>query len=100
MHKKRQFLPCPYGCCDKYNRIKLEHLSILEKSKMCRIHYLNTLNGLLTEIDTAIANKTTRTVINKLANSSCKHFYEILDGLKLPAEVSGVKLSSKEKKSD
>jgi len=101
MHKKGHFLPCPYGCCDKYNQIKLEHLSILEKSKMCRIHYLNTLNGLLTEIDSAIANKTTRTVVNKLANSSCKHFYEILDGLKLTAEVFGIELeTSKEKQSD
>lgn len=89
--------PCPYGCCNKYNQIKLECLSMMEKSKMCRIHYLNTLNGLLMEIDEAIDNKTTRTVINKLANSSCKHFYEILEGLKLPTEVLDFGLASKER---
>jgi len=51
LHKNGQPLPCPYGCCEGYNQINLKTLSPIEKSKMCKIHYMNTLNGLLGEID-------------------------------------------------
>jgi len=87
LSKKGQPLPCVYGCCSKYKGVNLASLSYKEKVRMCRIHYLNTLNGLLEEIKDAITKKNTRAVINKLYNSACKHFYEIINGLNTPIEI-------------
>jgi hypothetical protein len=84
LNQNHQPLPCAYECCDEYNKKNLKILPRQEKTLMCRRHYLNSLDGLLTEVKNGIEAKDTRTVVNKLSHSSCKHFYEILEGFSIP----------------
>ena len=88
LNQNNQPLPCAYGCCDEYNKKNLMLLPRQEKTLMCRRHYLNSLNGLLTEVKDGIDAGDTRTVMNKLLHSSCKNFYEILEGFSLPTVQS------------
>jgi len=84
LNQNGQPLPCAYGCCNEYNKKNLMLLPRQEKTLMCRRHYLNSLNGLLTEVKDGIDAGDTRTVMNKLLHSSCKNFYEILEGFSIP----------------
>ncbi|TKJ17063.1 hypothetical protein CEE44_00830 [Candidatus Woesearchaeota archaeon B3_Woes] len=70
--------PCPYGCCNEYNGRDFSTFIGKTKSKLTRTHYFNTMDNLVLETQQAIENDSVRAAFNKLAESSCKHYLEII----------------------
>jgi hypothetical protein len=70
--------PCPYGCCNQYNGWDFNKLIGKIKGKFTRIHYFNSMDHLVLETTLAIVNEDVRGAFNKLAQSSCKHYLDII----------------------
>lgn len=70
--------PCPYGCCDEYNGKNFTTFVWRTKYRLTRIHYFNAMDNLVLETQQAIVNENIRAAFNKLAESSCKHYLDII----------------------
>lgn len=71
-------IPCPNGCCDEYDKLDLKKLGVHEKAQFSRLHYLNTINAYLSELHKGIEEDNARAFENKLKNSSCVNYVDML----------------------
>jgi len=75
---KGKTFPCPYSCCEDFDNKRFKTFIGIYKQKLIRIHYYNSIDNLVLEAHKAINDGTVRAAFNKLANSSCSHYLEIL----------------------